>query len=1130
MTSGTGSGKTECFMVPVLEDLYRELHENGNNPLIGVRALFLYPLNALINSQRERLDAWTRGFGSGIRYCLYNGNTENLHAAVKSEQVKRPNEVLSREKMREEPAPILVTNGTMLEYMMVRQIDAPIIQQSKSQKSLRWIVLDEAHTYVGSQAAELALQLRRVMTAFGVTPDDVRFVATSATIAGSDAEKQLKNLSELSGIPQERIDVLDGSRVIPELEPCKHVFIPLEEIEQIPDTDMKGVSPERFDALTHSPEAYYLRDMLVTQPNPMKLDDMTQRLNSLTKQHYSQQDVLRWIDVCSGTQPNTKDPAFLKVRAHIFQRNTQGVWACVDKECRLKHGTPLEKGWPFGYVYVNKRQNCDCGSPVYELAFCNECNEPHLLARDKKGKLVQWENKGGDEFSLQDDVHIEHDAAEEKVDKESRFQPPLIIAAEKTSAAGYTQQRLDRQTRRIGVINNDSIPLIINDIEQVCSASSCGYRGTSGKQPFRRALLGGPFYVTNIVPTVLEYCQDFISEEGKEGVGPDSLPGRGRRLITFTDSRQGTARMAVRMQQEAERSRLRGSVVEILSWHQRTQTSATPNANADLEKLATRAKQARHEAKEYRSWGMPEQAKLAEAQAEQLEQAIQAATGGKAATILVSRTWIEMVNELKEKADIRGPILQYNHYLKPEIFNENGGPLKLSEMLLFREFMRRPKRTNSLETQGLVQVGYQGLEKSHKMPVHWQEKGLTLDDWKDFLKVTLDLYVRESNFTQLDDELKNWIGSRFSSKFVRNPDTKDPEDNQNRRWPQIRNGNISHRLVKILMLGAGFKTVNTATMDIINTWLKEAWTQLTGPLAVLKPDGNRFYLPKEHMTFSLITDAWICPVTNKILDTAFKGLTPYLPTHISFEHLTKTQYDAFVAQKVTMPEIWKLDRSQEDYAPGLAKVRDWVSKEPLIAQLRSENVWTDINDRVVEGGFYYRTAEHSAQQSSERLQSYEKMFKNGQLNVLNCSTTMEMGVDIGGITAVVMNNVPPHPANYLQRAGRAGRSQESRAISYTLCKGNPHDQQVFSNPLWPFETMIPAPMVAMNSARLVQRHVNALLLSDFLCHVIGETDKEKPVLIASGFSVKTTGNQNVNTLKSGSSVRFLISTRRWNGW
>ncbi|KEM43193.1 hypothetical protein AD47_5576, partial [Escherichia coli 6-319-05_S4_C3] len=110
--------------------------------------------------------------------------------------------------------------------------------------------------------------------------DDVRFVATSATIAGSDAEKQLKKfLSELSGIPQERIDVLDGSRVIPELEPSKNVSLPLDEIEQIPDLELrdkndnkiKGISSDRFYALTHSPEARYIREMLVKQPNPMKL-------------------------------------------------------------------------------------------------------------------------------------------------------------------------------------------------------------------------------------------------------------------------------------------------------------------------------------------------------------------------------------------------------------------------------------------------------------------------------------------------------------------------------------------------------------------------------------------------------------------------------------------------------------------------------------------------------------------------------------------------------------------------------------------------------------------------------------------------------------------------------------------
>lgn len=96
----------------------------------------------------------------------------------------------------------------------------------------------------------------------------------------------------------------------------------------------------------------------------------------------------------------------------------------------------------------------------------------------------------------------------------------------------------------------------------MCSRTSCGLSGLHGASPFRRAMLGGPFYVANAVPTVLEYCQDYQEEDQKPDYGPQSLPGRGRRLITFTDSRQGTARMAVRMQQEAERSRLRGLVLK----------------------------------------------------------------------------------------------------------------------------------------------------------------------------------------------------------------------------------------------------------------------------------------------------------------------------------------------------------------------------------------------------------------------------------------------------------------------------------------------------------------------------------------------------------------------------------------
>ncbi len=99
---------------------------------------------------------------------------------------------------------------------MVRQIDAPIIEKSRAKKSLRWIVLDEAHSYVGSQAAELALQLRRVLEVFGVEAKEVRFVATSATIADSNAEQQLKTyLSQLAGIDESQIEVIGGQRAVP---------------------------------------------------------------------------------------------------------------------------------------------------------------------------------------------------------------------------------------------------------------------------------------------------------------------------------------------------------------------------------------------------------------------------------------------------------------------------------------------------------------------------------------------------------------------------------------------------------------------------------------------------------------------------------------------------------------------------------------------------------------------------------------------------------------------------------------------------------------------------------------------------------------------------------------------------
>ena len=214
VTSGTGSGKTECFMVPVLSSIATELDKQGN--VEGVRALFLYPLNALIQSQRERLRAWTGPFGGDVRFCLYNGMTpEEAKAELYREA---PNEVHDRATLRKSPPQILVTNPTMLEYMLVRAQDAPILE--KSQGKLEWIVLDEAHNYIGSQAAELALLLRRVLHAFGTSAERVRFVATSATIGSGDSsgKEQLQEfLAKLAGVSSDRVVVAEGERQVPDV-------------------------------------------------------------------------------------------------------------------------------------------------------------------------------------------------------------------------------------------------------------------------------------------------------------------------------------------------------------------------------------------------------------------------------------------------------------------------------------------------------------------------------------------------------------------------------------------------------------------------------------------------------------------------------------------------------------------------------------------------------------------------------------------------------------------------------------------------------------------------------------------------------------------------------------------------
>lgn len=1061
VTSGTGSGKTECFMVPILDQLARE-SESCTTPIEGVRALFLYPLNALIQSQQERLHAWTGPFGGDIRFCLYNGNTVEKPGPTHITS-QTPNQVLDRQTLRASPPPILVTNATMLEYMLVRSQDAPILEKSRGK--LKWLVLDEAHSYIGSQAAELSLLLRRVLHGFGVDSDEVRFVATSATIGdpkGEAGQKLKEFLAGLAGVGLDRVHVVAGERQVPDLPAgdAGYRSAQLEALESIPPED----ETSRYQAVCANQTANGIRRLFVPQQGGQPARPFRDICNVLAgpREHHepqTQQLALRWLDLLTRSrhQKGKGLVPFLPLRLHAFHNILAGLWACSDPHCSCRTGTALDSpDWAFGAIYTEERQTCECGAPVYELRSCNDCNETYLWGRiavdSQSGSLtvIQDIEEITDEFKLEavaeedSENAAPSEASEDLVVQEgSRQNSPLVLIANR-HLLETGEATIDIGTRILD--SHTDLPKVkvrIKEMdEEQLTCPECGGHHGQGKLMFRPARLGAPFLLMQVIPTVLEFCPD----------GDDALnkPLRGRRMITFTDSRQGTARMAATLQRDSERNSLRSAVYRLLAAVQTPKNNIAPDLLQQIRML--------------KAMNNPQLAPTIA----MLEQQVAAESAPKVITFEALAKQLAM-----HEMDIWRWALSYYREINPAQFEGDAGALELARLFLFREFSRRPKRGNSLETRGLVSVQYPKLDRVNVVPAQvLSHTQMSVEEWRQLLKLTLDFVVREMSCLEFSRDWQKWIGKKtVSAKFL-SPESKDKAVGIYRRWPQTNKVGLQNRMVRLLAAACQKDPESDYGRDTIDSILRAVWDELVR-LELLRKATDGRYLALDDLAFGLIDQAWTCPVTRGVLDVTLRGLTPYLPGH-------KRKASTIECPSIRIPKWPGIKDDFPTQEQRTEAARAWLAKDRDVAQLREQGIWSNINDRIVEGVRYYRTAEHSAQQSGAVLQDYEDRFKQGTINLLSCSTTMEMGVDIGGISVVAMNNVPPHPANYLQRAGRAGRRGETRSIALTVCKNNPHDQMVFGQPLWPFVTQLPAPVIKLESPVIVQRHLNAMWLASFL--------------------------------------------------
>ncbi|HXC89321.1 MAG TPA: DEAD/DEAH box helicase [Stellaceae bacterium] len=1021
VTAGTGAGKTECFLIPLLDDLLRNPRRGG-----GVQAILLYPLNALIESQRERLAAWAEGLGGRVRFALFNGDTPETarRAGEHSTRV----ELKCRKDIRERPPEILLTNVTMLEYLLLRPADAPII--AASQGALRWLVLDEAHTFAGAQAAEIALLLRRVRAAFGVAPEQVRLVATSATIGGeADVPEKLRDfLAALAGQPAERVRVIEGRAAEPRL-PTAGAGVPLDAGE-LAGLD-EGVLWKR---LASHPRLQELRRAMSARA--VGLSQTAQALFGDPQRHRDAQSLLDAAARAAGPEGH-----LLAWRAHLFHRPLGGIWACVDPACAARDPELDAAGsdWRFGAIHLGVRERCGCGAPAFEVVLCGACGKPHLAARQIAGAEPRLEAPSeveGDDFAL--------DAEPDEGEAGEITESGAVWLAPARGEVG--DPWITRADARIW----DNAPpegahaIRVRIIERAEGRDCCGEAASAPLAPLR---YGPAFFIGNGLPLVLEALEP--------SAGGLDLPMAGRRALTFSDSRQGVARLAAKLQQDAERTLTRSFLYHAVQ----ERSDADP---AEIAKVESRLERLRKDPDGFADMIREHEQKLA------------ALTGAEARLV----TWPELRRRFAQQAELRdfaGDVWQAR--LIGGSLAED--PERLAEMFLFRELFRRPRVQNNPETMGLLRLAFPTLEARAKLgavPLALAAAGVDMAGWTGLALAAIDFVFRISLAVDLpDSRLVRLISPRFGGHrgiVVHDSTTGTENEGRVRRFPGPMPGArpaALHRMVYGLL---GGHWDDRADRDRAAEVLEALWQLITSTAA--RDVGRGVWrIDFEQAAVVRLDHGFVCPIIRRLFGYAVAGRSPYQVTPET--HLADTP----AMETVSLPRLPRANAGGLDEA-GRAQVARWCENSAEVAALRRSGLWTDLHDRIAAYAPFLRAQEHSAQIERAVLNRYVELFKEGRINLLNCSTTMEMGVDIPQVRLVVNANVPPAIANYRQRSGRAGRRSEPWAFTLTFARDLPLDRSAAADPAGYLAHPIAAPKVWLESAPLVQRHANAALLAAFL--------------------------------------------------
>jgi DEAD/DEAH box helicase domain-containing protein len=876
-------------------------------------------------------------------------------------------------------------------------------------------------------------------------------VATSATIgSGQNVRLQLQRfLADVAGIPDSRVHVIEGGRQMP----------------QRPDgepgpfcADIRSADPAQlYDTLGRDPKIWHLVERLFN--GSVRLADFDEPARTYS---VSPPDLIFAMSRAGRKKADLEEERLVPIRLHAFERAVPGIWSCINPHCPDR-----PSDWTFGHILFERADQCPtCGAPVLEVISCTECGEAYLEGTERGPRLsAPLRSPPRDEFAF--DSVRENEAGSEGADdsedetgpqaEETVFVQDRLFAANPTpTARGFW---LDRKAgwRIVDAPTDNALSLLCEEHNGARACPHCSPAGRKGPELIRPLRFGAPFILGNAAPILLEGV-----EPAKAAVG-ERLPFEGRRLLSFTDSRQGTARMAAKLQIESERNFVRSFV-----YHQ-VQASMRPPTGADEE--ATKLK-SEIEQFETAFKAMPLPALKGEI-ARRKRRMAELASGNSDGI-----AWPEIVTRLAGRIEVAEWIKGVWQARDEELFSDAS---KIAEFLLLREFARRPRRANSVEALGIARLRNPSIDRLNEaqLPDGFRRRGKTIEDWRTYLDAVLTWFVRANGAISIPWQMQHWVSSKAKLTSLVGPDAQTNGDNRLRAWPNgYFRAHPRSRPVAFLLQGLGLNLDEAADRAELGEYLHVAWAQVQSTFSA-DPERRVFDFSKSCV--APVIGAFYCPVTRRILDRAPFGLTPY--------GLEEEGHERRSAPPLTMPRHPAPMLGLTDVSGAREATYKWIATEATIDDLRAKGAWTDISDRIALFADYARSAEHSAQQESGRLRRYERDFRAGRINILSCSTTMEMGVDIGSVSSVMMTNVPPSIANYRQRVGRAGRRGQAVALAFTFCKDRPLDREAFRDPQGFLRRSLATPKVTLSSRPIVQRHVNAFLLGSFMRERAGDVLK-----------------------------------------